>query len=137
LVLFGVFPFCSPLSSWLSFVIIISLSFMLHWASQHLDFVFLLLVWSCDRNSVLWLMYCTSLHNPLPGTNEVSGNALVANQHLKCHQTGVCVTVILTLPNFFPFFRAWSPLFPVHWFVVRIEIFVVLLLCDISVLFLT
>ncbi len=30
LVLFGVFPFCGPLSSWLSFVIIISLSFMLH-----------------------------------------------------------------------------------------------------------
>ncbi len=30
LVLFGVFPFCGPPSSWLSFVIIISLSFMLH-----------------------------------------------------------------------------------------------------------
>lgn len=41
LVLFGVFPFCGPPSSWLSFVIIISLSFMLHWASQYLDFVLL------------------------------------------------------------------------------------------------
>jgi hypothetical protein len=45
-------------------------------------------------------MYCTGLHNPLLGTNEVSGNALVANQHLKCHRTGVSVTVILTSPVF-------------------------------------
>ncbi len=61
--------------------------------------------WSCDRNSVLWLMYCTGLHNPLPGTNEVSGNVLVANHHLKCHRTGVSVTVILTSPQFFPIFQ--------------------------------
>lgn len=95
----GCFPFVVPLLP----------GFPLSSSSPYLScYIELASIWtlsSCDRNSVLWLMYCTGLHNPVPGTNEVSGNALVANQHLKCHRTGVSVTVILTFPQFFPIFQ--------------------------------
>jgi hypothetical protein len=35
--------------------------------------------WSCDRNSLWWLMCATDLH-PLPGAEELSGDVMIVGQ---------------------------------------------------------
>lgn len=63
--------------------------------------------WSCDRNSLWWLMCATDLH-PLSGAEELSGDVMIVGQccwrSLRIH-----VTVVQTTPHVFPmFFRVGS-----------------------------
>jgi hypothetical protein len=78
--------------------------------------------WSCDRNSVRWLMLDIDIH-PLPGAGEVSGDVMVGDQFHTycCWRSMIMYMTIATVQTFYILFnlflRVPLPPFHPHWLV--------------------
>jgi len=78
--------------------------------------------WSCDRNSVRWLMLDIDVH-PLPGAGEVSGDVMVGDQYHTyfCWRSMIMYMTIATVQTFYILFnlflRVALPPFHPHWLV--------------------